>query len=159
MYLKIVWVIFSTVLIGCSQNDSLKIENKTQLDDEFSVPIYNEPDFTPYWNQEELDTFHTISSFNFINQFNENVSSETVKNKIYVVNFFFTTCNGICPKMMKNMEKLAQHFENDSNVIFISHTVTPWIDDVKKLEDYSSLYDVKKINGIWLRVINLKFIN
>lgn len=141
---KIVSVIFSLFLFSCSNSKSELSEIAIEQEASFTVPIYNGPDFTPYWNVPNTDTFHTIAPFNFMNQFNEQFTSNTVANKFYVVNFFFTTCNSICPKMMNNMEIVANHFDADSNVLFISHTVTPWIDNPEKLLDYSKLFQVKK---------------
>lgn len=104
------------------------------------MPFYNEASFTPRWLSSldtDLDDFHSIPDFNFINQDGRVVNQNTFKNKIYVADFFFTTCPGICPKMTANMSVVADKFKNDTTVLFLSHSVTPSIDSVAQLKKYA----------------------
>lgn len=104
------------------------------------MPYYHTPDFTPYWKGETnflKDTLHTIAPFQFVNQDGEGVNNETFRNKIYVANFFFTICPGICPKLTSNMGKVAEVFKDTPHVLFISHSVTPDIDSVAQLKKYA----------------------
>ena len=73
------------------------------------LPYYGDASFTPHWlspQDSDLDHFHQVSDFQLINQEGELVTAQTFANKIYVVDFFFTTCPGICPRMTNNMALL-----------------------------------------------------
>jgi protein SCO1/2 len=119
-----------------------------------TLPYYNSPDFTPYWNVEIPDTFHTIAPFNFVNQNGNSITEKTFENKIYLVNFFFTACGSICPKMMRNMETVQNHFSENERVLFISHTVMPAMDSVAMLKKYEANFKV--IENKWHFVTGVK---
>ncbi len=137
MYLKEI-VCISLSLVGCGS--SPESVDETVVETPTSLPYYHTPDFTPIWNSENADTLHTVANFSFVNQLGDSVTNKTVENKIYLVNFFFSTCAGICPKMMRNMEKIQSSFASEADVILISHTVMPWSDSVPVLKDYSQLF-------------------
>ena len=105
-----------------------------------NLPYYNEASFTPKWiaaQSDVLKSFHQIPDFNFTNQDGETITQKTFENKIYVTDFFFTTCPGICPKMTANMDILQKEFINDASVLLLSHSVTPTIDSVAQLKKYA----------------------
>lgn len=104
------------------------------------LPFYNEATFTPYWispKDEVLDSFHRISSFSLVNQEGEPITEETFEDKIFVADFFFTICPGICPKMTANMKVLQDEFLNDDDILLLSHSVTPERDSVSVLKQYA----------------------
>jgi len=104
------------------------------------LPFYKEATFTPYWldaKSEAADIMHRIPKFNLVNQLGEEVTEETFKDKIYVADFFFTTCPGICPKMTANMMVLQEAFLEDDDVLLLSHSVTPETDSVSTLKRYA----------------------
>ena len=104
-----------------------------------TLPYYSEASFTPHWFDDSSDSllkFHEIPSFELINQHGERVTKETVAGEVCVVDFFFTTCPGICPKMTNNMRLIQDQF-TDEGVVLLSHTVTPEKDDVKTLKEYA----------------------
>jgi protein SCO1/2 len=110
-----------------------------------TLPFYSDATFTPQWisaADKSLDTFHRISSFELINQEGELITNETFDDKIYVVDFFFTICPGICPKMMSNMMVLQDEFLTDDDVLLLSHSVTPEIDSVSVLKQYAEVKGV-----------------
>ena len=84
-----------------------------------------------------MKRFHKIEDFKLINQNNNTVTNEVYDGKIYVADFFFTTCPVICPIMKDNMVDIQEEFINDDQVLLLSHTVTPEIDSVETLKDYS----------------------
>ncbi len=88
--------------------------------------------------------YHTISDFEFTNQNGEKVSSQTVKNKIYVGNFFFATCQSICPEMSTNLDLVQKAFEKDDSVLILSHSVNPMHDTVEVLLQYAKKYGAIK---------------
>jgi protein SCO1/2 len=102
------------------------------------VPYYDDPTFTPVWNISKKSNFHTIARFNFSNQYGEAVSNRTFQNKVCLVNFFFTSCPSICPKLMQTMNKVYTGFIGNSDVAFLSHSVTPEIDNINRLYKYAS---------------------
>jgi len=104
------------------------------------LPIYNPVDVNPQLVDDAVKHVkynHKISDFGLINQNGIMITEEDYKNKIYVADFFFTTCQTICPVMTTNMVDLQAHFKNDSTVKFISHSTTPDIDSVPVLKAYA----------------------
>ncbi|MEM9443860.1 MAG: SCO family protein [Verrucomicrobiota bacterium] len=89
---------------------------------------------------EEYEQIHTIISFSFTNQENQIISSKTLDGKIYVANFIYTSCGGLCPKMTQNMALVQKAFKDDSEVVLLSHTVTPDIDTSSILKSYAISY-------------------
>ncbi|QQX77534.1 MULTISPECIES: SCO family protein [Aequorivita] len=81
--------------------------------------------------------YHTIADFSLINQNGDTITQEDYKNKIYVADFFFTTCQTICPMMTGHMVKIQEELKNDDEVLLLSHTVTPEIDSVAQLKKYA----------------------
>ena len=84
-----------------------------------------------------VSKYHKISDFELINQNGQKITQEFYSNKIYVADFFFTTCQDICPIMTKNMYKLQEELKNDNDILFLSHTVIPEVDTVQQLKKYS----------------------
>jgi len=84
-----------------------------------------------------VSKYHKISDFELINQNGQKITQEFYSNKIYVADFFFTTCQDICPIMTKNMYKLQEELKDDNDILFLSHTVIPEVDTVQQLKEYS----------------------
>ena len=93
-------------------------------------------------------TYHTVKPFCFKNQFNENVTEQTIAGKIYVTDFFFTTCESICPIMSAELERVYKAFYNNPNFLILSHTVEPEVDSVPVMLKYAKLHGVN--NKQWL---------
>ena len=105
-----------------------------------TLPIYQPAEV----NEKLVDTsvihvskYHKISDFKLVNQNGEEITQEFYKNKIYVADFFFTTCQDICPIMTKNMYRLQEELKEDNDILFLSHTVIPEIDTVQQLKKYA----------------------
>lgn len=81
--------------------------------------------------------YHKIANFSFTNQNGKTVTQKDYEGKIYVADFFFTTCQTICPIMTKNMEQIQSEILNDDDVMLLSHSVTPEIDTVAQLKRYA----------------------
>jgi len=88
-------------------------------------------------SMQHVKKFHRIADFKLKNQNNKWVTQNTFENKIYVADFFFTTCPSICPIMTENMSFIQNTFKNDSSVLLLSHSVTPKIDSVAQLKKYA----------------------
>ena len=81
--------------------------------------------------------FHRIADFSLTNQNGKTISHQDFKGKIYVADFFFTTCPSICIDMTDNMLKVQEEIKNNPNIMLLSHSVTPKIDSVPKLKKYA----------------------
>lgn len=126
-------------------------ENKERTSRVATLPFYKDASFTPYWlspNSKEEKQFHKIPTFSMTNQEGKTITDKTLENKIYVADFFFTTCPGICPKMTNNMGMVQEAFTNDDDVMILSYSVTPEKDSVTVLKNYAveKGVDAKKWN-------------
>ena len=104
------------------------------------LPVYQPAQFDPSLvdsTMTHVKRYHTIANFSLTNQNGQTITQEAYKNKIYVADFFFTTCPSICPIMTKNMVLLQKELLNDPDVLLLSHTVTPDIDSVPQLKKYA----------------------
>ena len=81
--------------------------------------------------------YHKISDFKLTNQNGKEITQANYKDKIYVADFFFTTCQDICPVMTKNMYQLQEELKNDNQILLLSHTVIPEVDTVEQLKKYA----------------------
>jgi protein SCO1 len=112
----------------------------TALKPRKSLPIYNPADVNPELVDSTIQyvsKYHTISDFSFINQNGKTITQKDYAGKIYVADFFFTTCQSICPKMTSNMLEVQKAIVNNPKVMLLSHTVTPEIDSVPVLKKYA----------------------
>ena len=82
--------------------------------------------------------YHKIADFSLVNQNGDTITQETYKDKIYVADFFFTTCQTICPIMTDHMYIIQKEIINDDDVMLLSHSVTPEIDNVAQLRKYAT---------------------
>lgn len=96
------------------------------------LPIYGERKVSG------TDTvYHTIAPFSFVNQDSARVTRDTFRDKIYVADFFFTSCRTICPIMKTQMLRVYEATESMPDVLILSHTIDPMHDDVAKLHDFA----------------------
>jgi protein SCO1 len=101
------------------------------------LPFYGERDF------DGKDTiYHTIPHFSLVNQDSVVVNNDTFKGKIYVADFFFTTCPDICPKMKTQMLRVYEKFKDDPEILLLSHTIDPEHDNVNVLREYGEAFGV-----------------
>jgi protein SCO1 len=101
----------------------------------------------PIFGERELvgsDTvYHTIADFKFVDQDSAEITNATFQDKIYVADFFFTSCRTICPKMKTQMLRVYDSIENNPDVLLLSHTIDPEYDTVGLLHDYAERLGVK----------------
>lgn len=96
----------------------------------------------------EGDTlYHTLPAFEFVNHYGNKIGSNDVKDKIIVADFFFTTCQTICPKMSTNMSGVQEKVQEMKDVVLLSFTVDPETDTVETLRDYAQKMGAKE--GRW----------
>ena len=104
------------------------------------LPIY-QPSMVNYElvdsTLQHVKKYHKIAPFSFKNQNGKTITQDDYEGKIYIADFFFTTCPTICPKMTANMGSIQEKILNDSSVMLLSYSVTPKIDSVPRLKKYA----------------------
>ncbi|SEL64435.1 protein SCO1/2 [Maribacter orientalis] len=104
------------------------------------LPIYSPAMVNSELVSEEIQhirKYHTIGDFSLTNQNGKIITQEDYKDKIYIADFFFTTCPTICPIMTKNMADIQKEIIGDDDILLLSHSVTPEIDSVAQLKKYA----------------------
>ncbi|CAC9972601.1 SCO family protein [Flavobacterium sp. WLB] len=132
----IVLIVFSVVTISLFYS-ALKPQK--------TLPIYNPADVNPELVDSTIQyksKYHTIADFSFINQNGDTITQKNYEGKIYVADFFFTTCGSICPKMSTNLVEVQKAVLNNPKVMLLSHTVFPEVDSVSVLKAYAVKYGV-----------------
>ena len=117
----------------------------TALKPSKTLPIYNPADINPELvdsTVQYISKYHTIADFSFTNQNGETITQKDYEGKIYVADFFFTTCGSICPKMTTNLVDVQKAIINNPKVMLLSHTVFPETDSVPALKAYAIKYGV-----------------
>lgn len=105
-----------------------------------TLPIYNPADVNPELVDSTMQyksKYHTIADFAFVNQNGDTITQKDYDGKIYVADFFFTTCGSICPKMTANLADVQKAVLNNPKVKLLSHTVFPETDSVPVLKAYA----------------------
>lgn len=101
------------------------------------LPVYNST-----VNTNEQETSHFIQSFTLTNQDGKTFSDVDVNNKIYIADFFFTSCTSACPKMTQHLVLVQNAFSNDNDVKLISFTVDPETDSAQRLKWYAGVFKI-----------------
>lgn len=112
----------------------------TALKPKKTLPIFNPADVNPELvdsTVQYIRKYHTIADFSFTNQNGKTITQKDYEGKIYVADFFFTTCGSICPKMTTNLVEVQKAILNNPKVMLLSHSVTPEIDNVAVLKAYA----------------------
>ncbi|MFT3909894.1 MAG: SCO family protein [Ferruginibacter sp.] len=118
-----VYILFFAVLLGV-----------------FYLALFNEPHF----HESKLAVINpNIPDFHFVNQDGDKITQKNTQEKVYVAEYFFTTCKGICPLMNANMRRVYDHFKDEKDFMIISHTCMPETDSIPILK----AYEQKMING------------
>ena len=129
------FIVLITIVSSCNTKNSNKI-----------LPIYgNRQAISKTVNGQKItDTiYQTIPAFKFVNQYGDSISNKNVKGKIYVADFFFTSCPSICPIMQRNMITVYNEFIKTNDFKILSFTIDPKYDSVAVLKKYADKLDVK----------------
>lgn len=125
LFFRLIFVAPAILLIQCTINEK-------------PLPIFGERFF------DGKDTvYHTVSSFSLLDQDSVEITRATVEGKIYVADFFFTSCRTICPKMKVQMKRVYDAIEDIEDVVILSHTIDPEYDNVARLKKFSSRIGIK----------------
>ena len=137
---SIVIILFFIIFASCKEavkKENIQITETSRVE---HLPYYNDESFTPHWitpNTEEEKQFHKIPDFKLVDQLGDTLTQKSFNNQIYITDFFFTSCPGICLKMTNNMTKVQEAFLDHPEVAILSHSVTPSIDSVSVLKTYA----------------------
>lgn len=138
---KTIFYIATLILFSaCKQTvkkENIQVKETSRVE---HLPYYNDESFTPHWltpNSEEEKQFHKIPDFKLVDQLGDTLTQKSFEDKVYITDFFFTTCPGICLKMTNNMTKVQEAFLDNPEVAILSHSVTPSIDSVSVLKTYA----------------------
>jgi protein SCO1/2 len=97
-----------------------------------------------------LPLLNKVQAFSFLDQNGDRISNRDVDGKVYVAEFFFTTCPGICPKLNTNLRPIYDKYINEPNFLIVSHTVNPSIDTVGRLKYYADSLGVEARHWVFL---------
>lgn len=114
------------------------------------LPIFNPSDLNPAVVDDDLERVgrgHRIGDFNLVDQWGNAADSSMLQGKVYVADFFFTTCPSICIDMGANFQKIQAHYEDEPRVALVSHTVMPEVDSVEVMRAYGERMGA--IKGKW----------
>ena len=102
-------------------------------------------------NGYRIDTiYHSIQPFKFINQDGKTVDQSIVDGKVYVADFFFTTCQTICPVMSKQLDRVYDAYKDENNLMILSFTVDPETDTAAQLKRYAQSFDANTKRWVFL---------
>jgi len=129
---KAIFLAFNISIQACSSNpDRLPIFGRYEVNArEIEGEIVNDT------------IYHTIQHFQFVNQERKIITNETFQEKVYVADFFFTSCPSICPVMKTQMLRVYDFFQDNQDVLFLSHTIDPAYDSVEVLYEYAKRLEV-----------------
>lgn len=106
------------------------------------LPIYGERETVEVKNADgstSVDTLYkTIPAFSFLNQDSTLITNDTFKDKIYIADFFFTSCSSICPTMHRHMKEIFEQYKDNGEVMFLSHTIDYKYDKPSVLKKYAT---------------------
>ena len=109
------------------------------------LPFYAGLDLTPQWLSKasrEYSKLPVVEDFNLTDQKSRAVSNHALAGKVYVANFFFSTCTNICPTMRTNLTQVQDRFSDNDQVRIISHSIVPAYDDPDVLARYGQINNV-----------------
>lgn len=102
----------------------------------------------PGYGEKKFQVLNQVKPFTFTNQEGKLVSEKNVEGKVYVAEYFFTSCTGICPILNDNMKTIYEKFKNEPDFLILSHTCDPETDSVARLKRYADSLNVN--NNKWL---------
>ena len=135
--LTIIWI--GLALLGCQQKGGQRL------------PILGETSIDEATGQV---TYYTAPAFAFTNQTNEIITHQSIKGKVHVVDFFFTSCPTICPKLTNHLKRAQDRFQDEEKVGILSYSIDPRHDTPEKLSRYATAYNINNekwwlFNCLW----------
>jgi protein SCO1/2 len=137
-------LIFSILMSSCESGNSEKESDRNK-----TLPILGNSHVNEFEMEGKVvqDTvYHKIGQFKFINQEGREITNSTTDGKVYIADFFFTTCPTICPVMKTQMLRVYEKFDNEPDFMILSHTLDPEHDTSELLKDYAAKIGVENDN-------------
>jgi protein SCO1 len=113
----------------------------------FGAFVFVLKQLNPAYFEKKMPVLSYVKPFSFSSQNGSIVTEREMAGKVYVAEFFFTTCKGICPKMNTNMKTIYDLYKNEKGFAILSHTVDPETDSVARMKNYADSLGVN--NGNW----------
>jgi len=104
----------------------------------------------PGFTKPKLPPISYVQPFSFTNQDGKRITEKEVRGKVYLANYFFTTCKTVCPRMNNEVKKVYEHFKSEKNFLILSHTSDPGTDSAARLKTYADSIGVTTPNWIFL---------
>jgi protein SCO1 len=104
----------------------------------------------PGFGKVGLPVLNKVQTFSFLDQNGDRITNKDVEGKVYIAEFFFTTCPGICPKMNTNLRPVYEKYKSNPDFLILSHSVNPSIDTVGRLKQYADSLGVDASHWIFL---------
>jgi protein SCO1/2 len=104
----------------------------------------------PGFGEVKLPVLSYVQPFSFITQDGRRFTEKDTEGKVYVAEYFFTTCKGVCPKMNTNMKKIYEAFNNEKHFLILSHTVDPETDTVGRIKRYADSLGISAERWLFL---------
>lgn len=114
----------------------------------FELPFYDEATFTAKWLKADdvPEDFHALGAFELENQLGQTITADSLLGQINICSFFFSTCPGICPRMMENLKTVVADSLNDSRIQLLSFTAQPSVDSAETLMRYAEDHGIESEN-------------
>lgn len=138
--LKIFILLFSIITVSITISFYIALKPKKTLPVIQPNEVAKELVEKKLWNTKK---YHIIKDFKLKNQNGQLVTLSSFEGKVLIVNFFFTSCRDICPKMINHISSLQKKFKYNPNVMFLSHTVMPEVDSVSVLKSYAEKNNIE----------------
>ena len=104
----------------------------------------------PGFTRSRIAPISYVQPFRFTDQDGKTITDADVKGKVYIANYFFTTCRTVCPRMNAEVKKIYDHFKSEPGFLILSHTSTPAIDSPARLKHYADSIGVTTQNWLFL---------
>ena len=104
----------------------------------------------PGYGKKDMPPISNVGSFSFINQDGQTITEKDVEGKVFVAEYFFTTCRGICPRMNNNLKIVYEKFKDEKDFLVLAHTCDPGIDSAATLKRYADSLGVNTSRWIFL---------
>jgi len=136
LYVSFFWIVIALLTFSSCDDDKKEVVVSTG-----PLPILGE--------KQEVDgvmNYHEIPEFTFINQYGDSITAETFERKAYIVDYFFTSCPTICPKVKEQELRIFDHFKGINDFGILSVSIDPKYDDVERLKWYADRLEIPKGN-------------
>jgi protein SCO1/2 len=138
--------ILSVAILGIGLLLYLFLRSNEQKQPLRSLPFFDPKDYSGA----KRESHHSVPAFSFTSQYGKTVTDKTTEGKVYVCDYFFTTCHSICPIMSDQLVRVYQKYKDRSDFLILSHTVDPETDTVAQLLDYAKRHGVNDEKWLFL---------